>query len=162
MNYAKETEEIIESALVAAVAAALPGISVEGALAPVFDGEVKTSDSTYVNVTVDQESQNGDYAGAPPCGYSARITVRYALADDPTGAEFRAACRAVRAALSAFLGDGCSALNDEAEGWRCDEFLLDSTSTAPDLGESTAAAVKTYTATLVGRRLNTNNNEQEA
>ena len=144
-----EPEEAIESALVARLAAAV-GVPVEGAMTPATTGEVKrfTSD-TFVSVMVDQSSQDLDYHGAySPATFSARVTVHYALADDPSATDFRDTCRAVRASLRALLGDGCAAL--AADNFACDGFILDSTSTAFESGEN-PTNTKTYTATVTGR-----------
>ena len=145
----KEPEEIIESRLIELVQGALSDVDVIGALSPVPDGEQKLSPDTYISVIVDLSSQDLDWRGGNvPCSFSARITVHYANADDATGCGFRDTCRAVRAALFALTGDGCIDLN--ADGFQCDEFILDSTSTVDEMSEIGGMA-KTYNATLTGR-----------
>ena len=146
----KEPEEIIEARMIELVQSALPDVDVIGALSPVPDGEQKQSPDTYVSVFVDLSSQNLDWRGAKvPCTFSARITVHYANADDATGCAFRDTCRSVRSALFALAGDACVGLN--ADGFKCDQFILDSTSTALDQELDSGGMAKTYNATIIGR-----------
>lgn len=145
----KEPEEIIEARLIKLMQGVLADVDVIGALSPVPDGEQKQSPDTYVSVFVDLSSQNLDWRGGNvPCSFSARLTVHYANADDATGCGFRDTCRAVRTALFALTGDGCEDLN--ADGFKCDQFTLDSTSTIDEMSEVGGMA-KTYNATLTGR-----------
>ena len=141
-----EPEEIIEARLVELLKAALPGWSVAGALAVASEGEMKELPDTRVTVAVDIASQDLDWRGpGVPCTYAARVVVRVANADDPSGRIFRDACRAVRAALASLLGDRCAML--DADGFKCDSFVFSSTSTVPgDTG-----AEKTYNAAAAGR-----------
>lgn len=145
-----EPEEVIEARLIARIAAAVPSMDVIGALAPVPDGEQKLSPDTYAAVFVDLSGQPHDFIGPNlPLEFSARVVVHYARADDPTGVEFRNVCRAVRAALLPFLGDGCAAL--DGGGFACDAFVLESTTTEPDAAADEGGMVKTYTASIRGR-----------
>lgn len=145
-----EPEEIIEAKIAALVAAALPSVDVIGALSPVPEGEQKNSPDTYVSVFADIASQDLDFQGpGVPFAYSVRVTVHYANADDATGVGFRDACRAVRSALAALLGDGCAAL--DGNGFSCDAFMLTSTSTALDANAENGGIAKTYNATVNGR-----------
>ena len=145
-----EPEEIIEAKLVALLAAALPDVDVIGALSPVPEGEQKFSPDTYVSVFADVASQDLDWKGpGVPCTYAVRVVVHYANADDKSGAGFRDSCRAVRAALAPFLGDGCAAL--DGDGFSCDAFMLDSTNTSQDFAADFGGMVKTYNATVNGR-----------
>lgn len=145
-----EPEEVIEARLVARIAAAVPSMDVIGALAPVPDGEQKLSPDTYAAVFVDLAGQPHDFVGPNlPLEFSVRVAVHYARADDPTGAEFRDACRAVRAALLPLLGDGCAALG--GDGFSCDAFVLESTTTAQDADADEGGMAKTYTASVRGR-----------
>lgn len=153
MNFdptAPEPEEIVEARLVARVAAAVPHMDVLGALAPAPDGAQKLSPDTYAAVFADLTSQPLDLAGPNvPLEFSARVVVHYARADDPTGAAFRDACRAVRAALLPLLGDGCAAL--DGDGFACDAFLFTATETAQDTEPEEGGMMKTYTASVCGR-----------
>ena len=145
----KEPEEIIEARLIELVQGVLSDVDVIGAISPVPDGEQKQSPDTYVSVFVDLSSQNLDWRGGNvPCSFSARLTVHYANADDATGCGFRDTCRSVRNALFALTGDGCESLN--TDGFKCDQFTLDSTSTVDEMAEIGGMA-KTYNATLAGR-----------
>lgn len=154
-----EPEEIIESKLVALVAAALPSVDVIGALSPVPEGVQKNSPDTYVSVFADIASQDIDaQGGGVPFSYSIRVTVHYANADDATGTGFRNACRAVRSALAALLGDGCAAL--DGDGFSCDAFVLNSTSTALDSTAESGGMAKTYNATVNGRFTHQENNNE--
>lgn len=145
-----EPEEVIEARLVALLSEAVPSMDVVGALTPAPDGGQKNSPDTYVSVFADVASQDLDFrGGGVPFAYSVRVTVHYACADDPTGAGFRDACRAVRSALLPLLGDGCAALG--GGGFSCDAFTLDSTSTALDADADVGGMAKTYNATAKGR-----------
>ena len=145
-----EPEEIIESRIAALLDAAQPGIPVVGALEPSPDGEEKKIPDTCILVVADVASQDMDaeYFGIP-CTYTVRVAVHYAFADGKTGADFRDTCRAVRGALTALLGDGCAALSDE--GFYCDSFTLDGTSTAMESMAYGEGMTKSYTATVKGR-----------
>ena len=146
----KETEEIIEVRLMEMLAAAVPDMDVVGALSPVPEGEQKKSADTYISVFVDLASQDLDWRGASvPCSYTASVTIHYANADDATGTGFRDACRCVRRVFHSLTGDGCEGL--DGEGFRCDQFLLDSTETALDRDADVGGTAKTYNATIVGR-----------
>ncbi len=145
----KEPEEIVEARIVALLAAALPSVQVVGALTPVA-GNPKTAGDTSVSVFVDLAEQPLDLTGPNvPLVLSVRATVHFADADEATGAGFRDACRAVRAALLPLLGDGCAAL--DGNGWSCDAFVLGSTSTSFDAGADLGGMAKTYNATVSGR-----------
>ena len=149
-----EPEEIIEARMIAFLSAALPDVDVIGALSPVPEGEQKKSPDTYVSVFADVASQDLDWRGAHvPFSFSVRVVVHYANADDATGAGFRDACRAVRAAVSPLLGDGCAELSDD--GFNCDEFMLSSTQTAMDTDRETGGMAKTYNFTITGRTATT-------
>jgi hypothetical protein len=146
----KEPEEIIEVRLIELMQSVLSDVDVIGALSPVSDGEQKQSPDTYVSIFVDLSSQNLDWRGGNvPCSFSVRLTVHYANADDATGCGFRDTCRSVRTALFVLTGDGCEGLN--ADGFKCDQFTLDSTSTALDQESENGGMDKTYNATLTGR-----------
>ena len=146
----KEPEEIIEARLIEIVQSVLSDVDVIGALSPVPDGEQKMSPDTYVSIFVDLASQDLDWrSNAVPCTYSARLTVHFVNADDATGCGFRDTCRAIRNALFALTGDGCERLN--TDGFKCDLFTLDSTSTALDQESENGGMAKTYNATLTGR-----------
>lgn len=145
----KEPEEIIEAQLVAALSAAVPSVDVIGALLPAPEGEEKVSPGTYISVFADVAGQGLDFTGPNvPFSFSVRVTVHWALADDARGASFRDTCRSVRGALSAFLGDDCAALS--AEGFACDAFTLDSTTTSFDT-DAAGGWAKAYSATVNGR-----------
>lgn len=145
----KEPEEIIEARVVALLSAALPSVQVVGALTPVED-DPKRSDDTFVSVFVDLAEQSLDFIGPNvPLAFSVRATMHFADADDPTGAGFRDACRALRAALLPLLGDGCAAL--DGDGFSCDAFIINSTSTTFDADADLGGMAKTYTATVNGR-----------
>ena len=145
-----EPEEVIEARIVALLAEAAPEIDVIGALTPVPEGEQKNSPDTYISVFADVASQDLDYrGGGVPFTCSIRVTVHYSTADDATGAGFRDACRSVRSALAALMGDGCSAL--DGGGFSCDAFTLGSTSTAVDADAELGGMAKTYNATVNGR-----------
>lgn len=146
-----EPEEIVEARVVALIAAALPSMQVVGALAPVAEGP-KRADDTSVSVFVDLAGQSLDFTGPNvPLVLSVRATVRFANADEATGAGFRDACRALRAALLPLLGDGCAAL--DGDGFSCDAFVLNSTETSfdADADAELGGMAKTYTATVNGR-----------
>ncbi len=145
----KEPEEIVEAGLIEVVSAALPGVKVVGALSPADDA-VRTVADTSVSIFVDLAEQSLDFTGPNlPMTLSARMCVHFANADDASGAGFRDTCRALRAALLPLLGDGCAALN--ADGFECDAFTLDSTSTSFDTDADTGGMAKTYSATVSGR-----------
>lgn len=145
----KEPEEIVEARLMEVVAAALPGVKVVGALSPVDVAERTVAD-TSVSIFVDLAEQSLDFTGPNlPIALSARVGVHFANADDASGAGFRDTCRAVRAALLPLLGDGCAAL--DADGFECDAFTLDATSTTFDADADVGGMAKTYTATVKGR-----------
>ena len=155
-KYTAEPEERIEAALVAILAAHCT-VAVEGAMTPSDAGSVRAFDcDTFVSVVVDQQSQDLDFRGPRvPHTYRAQVTVRYSIADDPSAAKFREECRRVRAALLSLTGDDCVDLG--ADGFACDEFMVDSTSTTFEGGEN-PCNVKSYTATLRGRVTNTEAN----
>lgn len=155
----KEPEESIEAALCALLSANC-SIPVEGAMTPASDGCVKrASADTFVSVFVDQSSQDMDFKGPRvPHSYSARIIVHYALADDCGGSEWRDECRVVRAVLESLTGDGCADLG--ADGFACDAFVVDSTTTSFEAGDN-PTNVKTYTATVRGRTINNTTTEAE-
>lgn len=145
----KEPEEIVEARLMEVVAAALPGVRVVGALSPV-DGAERTVSDTSVSIFVDLAGQSLDFKGPNlPITLSVRASVHFANADDASGAGFRDVCRAVRSALLPLLGDGCAAL--DADGFECDAFTLDSTSTSFDADTDVGGMAKTYNATVSGR-----------
>lgn len=152
-KYTAEPEERIEAALVAILAAHCT-VAVEGALTPADEGSVRTiDDDSIVSVVVDQQSQDLDFRGnRVPHTYRAQVSIRYSMADDPNAAKFREECRRVRAALLSLTGDDCANLG--AEGFACDEFMIDSTSTTFE-GGGNPCNVKTYSATVKGRIINT-------
>lgn len=152
-KYTAEPEERIEAAIVAILAAHCT-VAVEGALTPSDDGSVRTiDDDSLVSVVVDQQSQDLDFRGPRvPHTYRAQVNVRYSMADDPNAAKFRDECRRVRAALLSLTGDDCA--NLRADGFACDEFMIDSTSTIFEGGDN-PCNVKTYSATVKGRIINT-------
>lgn len=153
----KEPEEVLEIRLVDLIAVALPSLDVLGALSPALPGEQKNSPDTYVSVFVDLASQDLDWRGpGVPCSYSVRVTVHISGADDATGALFRDSCRTVRDALYDLTGDGCSGL--DGDGFSCDAFMLESTSTALDGDSDNGGMAKTYNATVQGRY---NNNKED-
>ena len=155
-KYTAEPEERIEAALVAILATHCT-VAVEGALTPADEGIVRTiDDDSIVSVVVDQQSQDLDFRGnRVPHTYRAQVSIRYSMADDPNAAKFRDECRRVRAALLSLTGDDCANLG--ADGFACDEFMVDSTSTTFEGGEN-PCNVKSYTATLRGRVTNTEAN----
>lgn len=152
-KYTAEPEERIEAALVAILAAHCT-VAVEGALTPADEGSVRTiDDDSIVSVVVDQQSQDLDFRGnRVPHTYRAQVSIRYSMADDPNAAKFREECRRVRAALLSITGDDCANLG--ADGFACDEFMIDSTSTIFEGGDN-PCNVKTYSATVKGRIINT-------
>ena len=152
-KYTAEPEERIEAALVAILAAHCT-VAVEGALTPSDEGSVRTiDDDSLVSVVVDQQSQDLDFRGnRVPHTYRAQVSIRYSMADDPNAAKFRDECRRVRAALLSLTGDDCANLG--ADGFACDEFMIDSTSTTFEGGDN-PCNVKTYSATVKGRIINT-------
>ena len=152
-KYTAEPEERIEAAIVAILAAHCT-VAVDGALTPSDEGSVRTiDDDSLVSVVVDQQSQDLDFRGPRvPHTYRAQVSVRYSMADDPNAAKFREECRRVRAALLSITGDDCANLG--AEGFACDEFMIDSTSTTFEGGDN-PCNVKTYSATVKGRIINT-------
>lgn len=152
-KYTAEPEERIEAALVAILAAHCT-VAVDGALTPADEGNVRTiDDDSLVSVVVDQQSQDLDFRGnRVPHTYRAQVSIRYSMADDPNAAKFREECRRVRAALLSLTGDDCANLG--AEGFDCDEFMIDSTSTTFEGGDN-PCNVKTYSATVKGRIINT-------
>ena len=152
-KYTAEPEERIEAALVAILAAHCT-VAVEGALTPADEGSVRTiDDDSIVSVVVDQQSQDLDFRGPRvPHTYRAQVSIRYSMADDPSAAKFREECRRVRAALLSITGDYCANLG--ADGFACDEFMIDSTSTTFEGGDN-PCNIKTYSATVKGRIINT-------
>lgn len=156
-NLPEEPEELIERRIIALLADVINDIDIEGALSPALEGVVKTSADTFINVTADQSSQDGDYTGMCPNSFTVKISVHYANADEKTGTGFRDTCRKVRKALGTLLGDGCTGLN--GDGFECDIFQLQGTDTRLDASTDDGAMVKTYTATLTGR-YNTNSNTE--
>ena len=152
-KYTAEPEERIEAALVAILATHCT-VAIEGALTPSDEGSVRTiDDDSLVSVVVDQQSQDLDFRGnRVPHTYRAQVSVRYSMADDPNAAKFREECRRVRAALLSLTGDDCANLGDD--GVACDEFMIDSTSTTFEGGDN-PCNVKTYSATVKGRIINT-------
>lgn len=152
-KYTAEPEERIEAALVAILATHCT-VAVEGALTPSDEGSVRTiGDDSLVSVVVDQQSQDLDFRGnRVPHTYRAQVSIRYSMADDPNAAKFREECRRVRAALLSLTGDDCANLG--ADGFACDEFMIDSTSTTFEGGDN-PCNVKTYSATVKGRIINT-------
>lgn len=156
-----EPEEIIEANIVAALVEADTPLEVVGALAAVEPGKEKVAPLSYVGVAVDVTDQDIDWVGPGcPFTYSARISVRVAFCDDKTGMLFRDTARVVRGAISALLGDGCSAL--DGNGFSCDEFKIDSTSTVLETMGDGEGMSKSYTVTVRGRYNPNNNNETEA
>ena len=152
-KYTAEPEERIEAALVAILATHCT-VAVEGALTPSDEGSVRTiDDDSIVSVVVDQQSQDLDFRGPRvPHTYRAQVSVRYSMADDPSAAKFREECRRVRAALLSLTGDDCANLGSDR--FACDEFMIDSTSTTFEGGDN-PCNVKTYSATVKGRIINT-------
>lgn len=152
-KYTAEPEERIEAAIVAILAAHCT-VAIEGALTPSDEGSVRTiDDDSLVSVVVDQQSQDLDFRGPRvPHTYRAQVSIRYSMADDPNAAKFREECRRVRAALLSLTGDDCANLG--ADGFACDEFMIDSTSTTFEGGDN-PCNVKTYSATVKGRIINT-------
>ena len=152
-KYTAEPEERIEAALVAILAAHCT-VAVDGALTPADEGSVRTiDDDSLVSVVVDQQSQDLDFRGnRVPHTYRAQVSIRYSMADDPNAAKFREECRRVRAALLSLTGDDCENLG--ADGFACDEFMIDSTSTIFEGGDN-PCNIKTYSATVKGRIINT-------
>ena len=152
-KYTAEPEERIEAALVAILATHCTA-AIEGALTPADEGSVRTiDDDSLVSVVVDQQSQDLDFRGPRiPHTYRAQVSIRYSMADDPNAAKFREECRRVRAALLSLTGDDCANLG--ADGFACDEFMIDSTSTTFEGGDN-PCNVKTYSATVKGRIINT-------
>ena len=152
-KYTAEPEERIEAAIVAILAAHCT-VAVEGALTPSDEGSVRTiDDDSLVSVVVDQQSQDLDFRGPRvPHTYRAQVSIRYSMADDPSAAKFREECRRVRAALLSLTGDDCANLG--ADGFACDEFMIDSTSTTFEGGDN-PCNIKTYSATVKGRIINT-------
>lgn len=145
-----EPEEVIEKAIMLRLASAgLVGVSVEGYLTPSLENVRKTVQPSFVSVSVDQSSQILDWRGPSPCTWTARISLHVCYADDKDGINFRANARSVRSSLHGLLGDGCSSL--DGDGFACDAFVLDSTSTSFDSSTEDGANVKTYTATISGR-----------
>jgi hypothetical protein len=145
-----EPEETIESKIVAALVAANVPLAVIGALAPAPEGEEKTAPLSQVYVAADVASQDMDWIGpGVPFTYTVRVSVHVAFADDKTGALFRDSARIVRGALAALNGDGCAAL--EGDGFYCDSFTLDGTSTALEAMGDGEGMTKSYTATVKGR-----------
>ena len=153
IKYTAEPEERIEAALVAILATHCT-VAVEGALTPSDEGSVRTiDDDSLVSVVIDQQSQDLDFRGPRvPHTYRAQVSVRYSMADDPSAAKFREECRRVRAALISLTGDDCANLG--ADGFACDEFMIDSTSTTFEGGDN-PCNIKTYSATVKGRIINT-------
>lgn len=152
-KYTAEPEERIEAAIVTILATHCT-VAVEGALTPANEGSVRTiDDDSIVSVVVDQLSQDLDFRGPRvPHTYRAQVSIRYSMADDPSAAKFREECRRVRAALLSLTGDDCANLG--ADGFACDEFMIDSTSTTFEGGDN-PCNVKTYSATVKGRIINT-------
>lgn len=152
-KYTAEPEERIEAAIVAILATHCT-VAVEGAMTPSDAGSVRAFDcDTFVSVVVDQQSQDLDFRGnRVPHTYRAQVSIRYSMADDPSAAKFREECRRVRAALLSLTGDDCANLG--AAGFACDEFMIDSTSTTFEGGDN-PCNIKTYSATVKGRIINT-------
>ena len=152
-KYTAEPEERIEAALVAILATHCT-VAVEGALMPADEGSVRTiDDDSLVSVVVDQQSQDLDFRGpCVPYTYRAQVSVRYSMADDPSAEKFREECRRVRAALLSLTGDYCKNLG--AAGFACDKFMIDSTSITFEGGDN-PCNIKTYSATVKGRIINT-------
>ncbi|MCR5839886.1 MAG: hypothetical protein K6G94_09680 [Kiritimatiellae bacterium] len=145
-----EPEEIIEQHIVSLFAGYALAVPVFGALQPSSQGTEKVAPDTHISVAVDLAAQNHDWTGPNvPCDYTASIVVHVADADDPTGALFRDVCRAVRAALSTLMGDGCAAL--DGDGFACDAFVFDNTVTSRESLGDFSEFTKTYTATVKGR-----------
>lgn len=145
-----EPEEIIEAKVAAILEAAQPGFAVVGALAPSAPGVEKLAPVSSIGVVADVSAQGLDWRGpGTPFTYSVRVAVRVAFADDKTGARFRDACRAVRGALAALTGDGCASL--DGDGFSCDAFILDGTTTALEALGDSEGMNKTYNATVTGR-----------
>lgn len=154
-----EPEETVEAKIVAALVAAGVPLEVVGALAPAEDGTEKCAPLSFVGVVADVASQDLDWRGpGVPCTYTARVSVHAAFADDKSGALFRDACRAVRGALTALTGDGCSALT--GDGFNCDAFVLGNTSTALETMGDGEGMTKSYTATVNGRFIPLQTNEE--
>lgn len=148
-----ETEEILESRLVALIEKAVPGAFVIGMMEPVERGVVKSAPDTHIAVAVDLASQDMDWTGpAVPCVHEARVSVNCSLADDPSGTEFRDTCRAVRSALCGCAGDGCASLS--GDGLVCDAAILNSTATAFSDGDANDVLTKTYSLTIHSRTTN--------
>lgn len=144
-----EPEERIEVALIAKLAPFCT-LQILGALTPADEGEVKSEDGdSMISVMVDQVSQDLDFRGPRvPHTYRAQITVRCSQSDDGSVRAFRDECRRVRTMLTALTGDNC--VNLGADGFACDAFVIDSTSTTFEGGEN-PCNVKTYSATVKGR-----------
>lgn len=153
IQYVSEPEERIEEALVAVLSAHC-NATVEGALTPAAKGTARTVDcDSLVSVVVDQASQDLDFRGhRVPYTYRVQVNVRYSMADDPNAEKFRDECRRVRSALLSLTGDDCDSLG--ADGFACDAFVIDSTSTTFEGGDN-PCNVKTYSATVKGRIINT-------
>ena len=145
-----EPEEILETKIVADIAAANTGVDVLGALSPAPTGEQKLSPDSYISVFADVASQLIDWSGPNlPRTFSVRVTVHVAEADDKTHTLFRDTCRAVRGVLISYLGDGCASLT--ADGFSVDGFILDTTETSLDASSDTGGMAKSYNATVTAR-----------
>lgn len=154
-----EPEEVIETHIIGALAAAVPSLDVIGALAPCAPGNMKLSEYSSISVFVDLASQDLDWMGpGVPCTYNLRVVLKVSFSDDKTGALFRDSARAVRGALAVLTGDGCVAL--DGDGFACDAFILGSTSTALDAGDGSGAMTKTYNATVNGRLSSTETDKE--
>ena len=146
----QEPEEVIERRFIELLSAAVPSVDVQGVLTPVEEGTAKVSDDTFISVFVDLKQPRTQYKQTHfPCDYTVRVTVHFAWADDPSGRLFRDTCRTVRTVLACLGGDGCSGL--DSPGFACDNFELNSTSTALDQDVDVGGSTKTYTATVSGR-----------
>lgn len=144
-----EPEEIIEASIVALVAANV-SIPVVGMLAPSADGTEKTVPDTSISVVADVSGQSFDSRVANvPFSFSVRITVRASSADDATGSTFRTACRGVRGAIDAILGDGCTAVS--ADGFTCDGVILENTTTGINANAEKDGWYKIYPLAVTGR-----------
>ena len=145
-----EPEEQIELNLIAALRAALRAsdfaVAVEGAHGAVEDGEVRTTDDTYVNVAVSQGEPMYDFVAdaATPTDFDIKVALRVSFADDASGNFYAAVRRALRAALESYRGRNCvEALSGDGVRW--DYFKINSTSADIDTSDpETRAFYKVY------------------
>ena len=145
-----EPEEQIELNLIAALRAALRAsdfaVAVEGAHGAVEDGEVRTTDDTYVNVAANLSDSMGDFpnAAATPSDFDIKVALRVSFADDATGNLYADLRRALRAAFESYRGRACvSALSGDGITWHY--FKVNSTSADIDTSDSeTRAFYKVY------------------